>query len=97
VKSVTVYVSIGNSDDKLTQAGWSEFVADMTIALLDNGGNFLGKWFSLPNEPFQNACWCVEFANPGDATAARATVSAIRSGYVQESVAWAVVPETEFI
>lgn len=55
------YVSIGNSDDKLGQAQWAEFIADMEAAVEEHTSHTHGRWFSEPNSQWQSACWCVEF------------------------------------
>jgi len=62
---LTVYISIGNSDDKLTQAEWSQYVVEI-IARVVSIGHTHGAWFSLPHTAYQNACWCVEFDNAED-------------------------------
>ncbi len=74
-----VYISIGNSDDKLTQREWSEFVADVdrslrwwcnenasTAALNSPAGRIHGHWLSASDSPWQNACWCVEYVDHED-------------------------------
>jgi hypothetical protein len=48
---VNVYLSIGNSDDKLTQAEWAEYVADMAGAVVCRAKQVHGTWFSLPACP----------------------------------------------
>lgn len=92
---VTVYLSIGNSDDKLTQAEWSQFVVEM-IARVVSIGHTHGAWFSLPHTPYQNACWCVEYATADDLAEAREVTVEIREKYRQDSVAWATA-STEFL
>jgi len=54
-----VYISIGNSDDKLTQAQWHEFVREVDDLLVTRTVH--GRWFAAPDVPWQNACWCIEF------------------------------------
>ena len=90
-----VYLSIGNSDDKLTQAEWSQYVVEM-IARVVAVGHTHGAWFSLPHTPYQNACWCVEFRNEYDEDEACEVATEIRKKYRQDSIAWARA-ETEFI
>jgi hypothetical protein len=91
----TVYISIGNSDDKLTQAEWSQYVVEI-IARVVSIGHTHGAWFSLPHTPYQNACWCVEFTSAADVAEAREVATEIREKYRQDSIAWACA-ETEFI
>jgi hypothetical protein len=92
---VIVYLSIGNSDDKLSQAEWCQYGIEM-IARVVSIGHTHGAWYSLPHTPYQNACWCVEFTSDADAAEARKVATEVRKKYRQDSVAWAVA-ETEFI
>lgn len=65
---VNAYISIGNSDDKLSQQEWSRFIEVTRDFLTGNRGNHLGgqvwqihgEWYSRPDHPWQNANWCVE-------------------------------------
>jgi hypothetical protein len=91
----TVYVSIGNSDDNLTQREWAEFVS-LVDAEIQARANVHGAWFSIPIAPWQNACWCAGFTDAESVRVARKNVTAIREHFRQDSVAWAVA-ETEFI
>lgn len=91
-----VYISIGNSDDRLTQQQWSEFWIDMAAEVVSIGKRH-GVWFSNSVDSFQNACWCVEFASADEAAAAKAIAAEIGRKYQQDAVAWAVVDHTEFV
>ena len=56
----TIFISIGNSDDKLTQEQWSWYVTDMH-RLVDRWAlKTHGRWFSEASSQYQNACWCFE-------------------------------------
>jgi hypothetical protein len=89
------YISIGNSDDKLTQQEWSQFVVEMSARVVSIG-QVHGAWFSVPHSPYQNACWCVQFDNAAQVAEAREVTTEIRTKFRQESIAWAVA-QTEFI
>jgi hypothetical protein len=91
----TVYISIGNSDDGLTQQRWSRFIIAVA-AEVASMGQLHGSWFSNPAGPWQNACWCVEFATEEQADEAKGVAAGIAAEYGQDSIAWAVA-ETEFI
>jgi hypothetical protein len=93
---VIVYLSIGNSDDKLTQREWSEFYVRIAAEVASLASTIHGAWLSHPAVPWQNACWCLEFSN-GAAEEAREVATEIRREYKQDSVAWAEVPVTDFI
>lgn len=91
-----VYVSIGNSDDKLTQRQWSMFYGyvDNAISALKIGKH--GAWASSSTHPHQNACWCIE-VNPGQAQLLKMELARLAVKFNQDSIAWAQVSETEFI
>lgn len=86
---MTYTLQIGNSDDKLTQKEWSEFVE----AVNDLVKKFARKiWFfgAPPNfAEWQNAAW-VFAADNEDAGYIRHKVGIIRAMYQQDSVAWTV-------
>jgi len=98
----TVYISIGNSDDKLTQAEWSDFVRKVDGAVRHYGPNVHGFWLSPSDARWQNACWCVEC--PEDLRWPLATrmplfrleLGQLAQRFSQESIAWAEAT-TEFI
>lgn len=91
----TVYISIGNSDDRLTQAEWSHFVADVNGVVRGYASVVHGQWFSLPDAPWQNACWCVEVSDKA-AMFLRDALRNSAKAYRQDSIAWAAA-ETEFL
>ena len=93
-----VYVSIGNSDDKLTQQEWARFLAAMWHALHHAADTTVhGEWHSSPTAAYQNACWCLEFAHDGNARAFKAQLRHFAATFRQDSIAWAEAPSTEFI
>lgn len=92
----TVYATIGNSDDKLSQREWAAFVADVRRVLAEEAETTHGEWFSAPDTPWQNACWCVEI--PAYRLArARHRVGKLAPVYRQESIAWAEVAAVEML
>jgi hypothetical protein len=58
-----VTVCIGNSDDKLTQQQWSNFVADVNTLILRSGFQLHFHGFPSGAMPWQNACWVFELPN----------------------------------
>ena len=93
---MTVYASIGNSDDKLTQAEWSGFVRTFRISVKAEANRILGNWHSPPDDAYQNACMGFEI---GDAEADRLmnTLRELAGQYRQDSIAWAEVSDTLFL
>lgn len=98
-----VYISIGNSDDKLSQADWSSFVLDVDrafdAAVHYEGARAHGRWHSLPTEPWQNACWCAEWHGElaHVVEALKRKLASIARAYRQDSIAWTEASTTELI
>lgn len=96
----TVYVSIGNSDDKLSQAQWAQFVQEVDASVRHHG-EVHGAWLSPPASPWQNACWCVEYAHldawPTQVDEQKRWLSRVAQKFHQDSIAWAECPTTEFL
>lgn len=93
---LTVYVSIGNTDDKLTQQEWATFLGDFRRVMRRNAYEVYGEWYSAPDVPFQNACMAIAVP-AGSVDVLRGELTEMREFYRQDSVAWAEVPRTEFI
>jgi hypothetical protein len=91
----TIYLSIGNSDDKLTQREWSMYRQDIDNLVRRWAGTIHGAWVSPSAEPWQNACWCFEW-DP-QKTGLKLTLAKYAAEYGQDSIAWAEAPVTEFI
>jgi len=66
--ALNTYISIGNSNDRLSQREWASFIADVKqlIELRSDAGilQIHGTWYSGPDQPQQNANWCVEILPP---------------------------------
>jgi hypothetical protein len=95
---VTVYIGIGNSDDRLSQAEWSRYIGDIRSEIKgwSGGSNVLGEWFSRPDSAYQNACFCASFDHD-QIGRLRMNLRLIRQEYRQDSIAFAVVQYTELI
>ena len=93
---LTVYVSVGNSDDKLSQKRWAELLEYVNAAIWAHADQIHGEWFSSPTAPFQNACVCFEISEQS-AEDLRDFLAAYADRYGQDSIAWAVADKTEFI
>ena len=91
-----VYISIGNSDDKLSQTEWSAFHGSVAAVIRRGSGRIIGAWVSPSTDPWQNACWCVEVADQmRDWLRGRLANHAL--AYEQDSIAWAEAPTTDFL
>lgn len=93
-----VYISIGNSDDKLSQRNWTHFLAEVDTALNQVQTRRHGAWHSSPFSPWQNACWCVEIPDDQEVVAAlKVDLAEFAREYSQDSITWAEAPRTEFL
>jgi hypothetical protein len=91
-----VYVTIGNSDDKLTQREWASFLLRVHL-LLDHLAKVVhGSWYSGPGVEWQNACWCVEIPEER-VDRARDGLRVLAREFRQDSIAWAEAPSVEFL
>lgn len=90
------YVSIGNSDDKLSQQQWAAFHLEVGYTLNNAGALFHGEFMSVSTSMFQNACWCIEL-HEATAPSLKARLAALTTKYGQDSIAWAEAPHTEFL
>ena len=93
----TVTIIIGNSDNKLSQLRWSNFVdaVDKAIATFKGKPQFSGG--SHSNAPWQNYAWVFLLDDEPLVTSSftRQLVE-LRSRYEQDSVAW-IEGETVFV
>ncbi len=92
----TAVISIGNSDDKLTQAKWSAFVSDVSwiISRYALHPHFAG--LSVGSSPWQNASWIVGLPEGFDIAQFKFELKRIADKYKQDSIAL-LVGDTEFV
>lgn len=90
-----IYVSIGNSDDKLSQKRWFEFVRNVDSVVRLRSLEVHGAWFSNPVSPYQNACWCFEIW-PSEARILKTELAMLAHDFGQDSITWAPA-KVEFI
>jgi hypothetical protein len=87
VELITVYVSIGNSDDKLTQPEWALFWGETQAAICRSADRILGEWMSAPVSRWQNACTAFEVRRDRAADL-RDHLARVAAKYRQDSIAW---------
>ena len=97
----TVTIQIGNSDDKLSQKQWAQFVAEIGALITDAevDVHFFGGAPSF--ERWQNAAWVIavraEVLHPNVVLGAlKVAVADLRAQFKQDSAAW-TEGETEFV
>lgn len=79
-------IQIGNSDNKLTQLEWSEYVKEVHAATTTDGIETHFFASSEGSKPWQNACWVVAIRETEVDDMMKA-VTKIRKKYRQDSVA----------
>lgn len=92
---ITVHASIGNSDDKLSQADWSRYLDEFQRVMVMAARQVHGQWYSAPASPFQNACMAIEI-DPDSAGALKDRLGNLRRKFNQDSIALNV-SDTELV
>lgn len=91
----TVVIQLGNSDNKLSQIGWSQFVFEAKLVIERNVQEFHFFGGSSFDSPWQNACWVCEVLE-GFKPQLESQLTECRKAYRQDSVA-ITYGETRFI
>ena len=87
-------VEIGNTDNRLTQKEWSEYIrmVDFYIRKLSQSVYFVG--YSAGNEQYQNAAWHFSQGSLMDIKHLRRYLNNIRVEFNQDAIAWsATIPD----
>ncbi len=91
----TITLQLGNTDNKLTQQEWAEFVRRMR-GVIESHEVTIHFFGAPPNwEPWQNVAWVLD-CEEGILPDLKAAIRELRSGFRQKSVAW-TEGVTEFI
>jgi hypothetical protein len=93
---ITVYVCIGNSDDKLSQQRWSAFYGQVSAAVRALAERIYGEWLSAPASQWQNACIGFTITQTA-ASNLRDDLRALAGHFGQDSIAWSEVPADELL
>ena len=95
MKTITITIQVGNTDDKLTQERWARFVEHCEIVIKRHSSAIHFSACLDGRNPWQNAAWVIK-ATPENAALLRKAVAFVRAGYGQDSAAW-TEGETEFV
>lgn len=91
-----VFVSIGNSDNKLTQAEWNQYCLEVETYCDHLSTRFYAKCYSLSNAPFQNAVFSME-CPATTISSLRSCLSMAANKYRQDSIAMNVCDSTDMV
>lgn len=100
MSDLTVYLTIGNTDDKLTQAEWAKFIGDVNASLIlakMDGGTVQFAGHSFPDAPWQNALWCIQIPDDTAADALKTRMAQLARRHRQDSIAWAQVDKVDMV
>lgn len=90
-----VSIQIGNSDGKLSQVEWSEFVLEMQKAIERHASQIHFFGGSVNWAKWQNACWVLEVGE-SEILRLRNVIAKTRDHYNQDSACW-LEGKAEFI
>lgn len=93
---MNAYITIGNSDDKLSQSEWSQFCKDLEFIAAGVERTRWGTWYSAPDAPWQNMCVCISM-HVDYLGALRGNLASIAKKWRQDTIALALVAETELV
>lgn len=93
----TVYVSIGNSDDKLTQSRWAKFYEMTDQYVRRYADEVYGAWVSESTSLYQNACWGFTISGNENVDKLKDELARIAALHDQDAIAWAYVSDTVMI
>lgn len=79
-------IQIGNSDNKLTQQEWSQYVSEVRDATTEEGVETHFFASSEGSQPWQNACWVIAI-HEAEVDAMLSAITTIRKKYRQKSIA----------
>ena len=91
----TISILIGNSDNKLTQAYWADYIAEIDNVVTNHANVIHFTGGSAYYSPYQNACFVFEIQEEKIKWLLE-KVTRIRKSYSQDSVA-VITGTTEFI
>jgi len=93
----TVTIQIGNTDDKLTQRRWSEFIVRMDHLVHNVSSKVHFHGGSAFDSTWQNVAWVFEMGtNLAETGAFTGAIEELRKRFNQDSVA-VTIGETQFV
>lgn len=90
----TLYASIGNSDNKLTQQRWALFVHQFRDLVGRVATEIYGDWISESSSSYQNACMAFDVADP---MIVQGALGLLAEQFDQDCIAVAHVERTVFV
>lgn len=92
----TYTIQIGNSDNKLNQKNWSEFVRLVTFKICDHSSQIHFSAGSPSEAEWQNFCWVIDINDDEELNWLKRDLTQLRMRFNQDSIAL-TAGITEFI
>lgn len=86
--TILVYISVSNTDQRLTLRQWSEFVAETELTVKSFSTSLFLNWCSPPYADRQGAVWAAKI-DAVDREHLRRELDWLRRKYKQDEIAWA--------
>lgn len=86
---MTITIQIGNTDNKLTQQKWSQFIKSINEQLLHHAINVHFAGGSNYDQQWQNACWVIEIS-PEIEPGLKLSLSLLKLHFDQHSIAYTI-------
>jgi len=96
IEPIIVCVEIGNSDGKLAPRAWKQFRGRTDTVIRYSCNQVFGIRHSKPSSGYVNACWHFSI-DPGEIETLKEDLSITAAIYLQDSIAWSQIAQTEFI
>ena len=93
---MTVAILIGNSDDKLSQRRWHEYVTAVARAVNACASEVHFHALSYGSDPWQNACWVFVLRDGATEHGFKTALRGLCEAFEQDSIA-VLTGETEFV
>lgn len=93
---ITVYVTIGNDVDSLSQGRWVAYHDEVVEMITLAGARILADWYSAPLALWQGHCFCVE-VKVGVIDRLMEELAKIARAFGQPGIAWAEAPKTAYL
>lgn len=81
------YIAIGNTDNKLTQQSWAEFVMEVRSTLEKHSVQVHVEGHSLGDKPWQNCCWGFDIESE-NIPKVQGRLKVLARIFQQDTIAW---------
>lgn len=87
MSTTTIYVSIAETENVLSQSDWARFVNAVQAQIDEGAVEVLGPWFTAPASAFRSACWNFTVEEV-DIDAMKGELGLVCAEYPRTSLAW---------